>query len=119
MQMHVNGDVFWVESTFHEKDIPKQAGFLWHTGTGCIGNCAACKAGIVRKWWTKNPENAAQLIAYADDKARKELASFQNTVEQSRAEDVPDVDAFQALMVWSTSRSNGPASCSASTNNMC
>lgn len=86
MQIHVKGDVFWVESDFTEKDTLKSAGFRWHGGN-CFKKCPACAAGIELKvWWTQYEDVAARLIEHADDETKQRLAKFVTTLESSHAE---------------------------------
>jgi hypothetical protein len=76
--------VFVWNGGYETRQVPKEAGFLWHGGR-CRPNCGACKARIGRKWWTKREANAARIIQYADPSARKALARHMGTVAASRA----------------------------------
>lgn len=83
---HENTPLFIWEGGFETKDIPKQAKFWWHGG-GCWENCAACAAGIGRKWWSPKTAYAARLVDYADAKAKEALGEHLATVEASKAAD--------------------------------
>lgn len=96
MEMHIQNGVFWVESTFSEKDDVKAAGFRWHRTPGnCLGACAACKADIGKKWWTNVNANALKLMMVADQPALEALRETQQTIAESRANDVADIIDFK------------------------
>lgn len=69
-----NEKFVWTGS-YHERHLPKQAGFLWDREN--------------RVWWTRFPERAVKLAAYADASARKALERWreerERTLEASRA----------------------------------
>ncbi len=77
MKIHVTESkgrqLFWAESSFAEKDLLKDAGFLWHGGDRCHPGCSACAAGIGKVWWTLHSEAAAKLGEYTDPEARAAL----------------------------------------------
>jgi SWI/SNF-related matrix-associated actin-dependent regulator 1 of chromatin subfamily A len=87
--------IFVAIATYEEKNAVKEAGFSWHLGhyqteEGCPlgpGKCYACRVGLKRAWWTRRPEAAARLSAYADEEARRALGEHMRAVEMSRAVD--------------------------------
>jgi len=87
MKIHYSHNIFWAEATFHEKDALKQAGFWWHPSCNCLGECLACRAGIVKKWWTKDARKAARLVDYATSEAQKAIGMFSQNILDSRASD--------------------------------
>lgn len=95
MELHVTQDVFWVTSSFREKETPRQAGFLWHSGNRCTLGCSACKVGLGKVWWTKRSDVAAKLVSDADGEAKAKIDGHANTLVQSRAEDVENIAAFR------------------------
>lgn len=91
MRVTYRSGIFVAIARIEENESLNKAGFLWHPGLQECKygprNCAACKAGLKKGWWTKRPESAARLSAYADDFARKALADHLRAVEMSRATD--------------------------------
>lgn len=85
----------WVaEYPFAQKDIPKQAGFIWHGGGDWCkaGKCAACKHGLpTKRWWTSKPECAARLKNECNDEAIELLSDHVEAVSASKATDA-DID---------------------------
>ena len=94
MRLHQQNGVFWLTSSFAEKDTAKQVGFLWHGGS-CVLGCSACKAGIGRVWWTKHAHIAEKLVNAADDDVKALFDKTKQQVAESRAADVDDVEAFR------------------------
>ena len=85
MKLHIRGKVFYCESSFEEKDIPKQAGFWWHPANCTRDRCQACNEGLVNKWWTPFDNKAVKLIEFASDDARKALQSTDKKLKASKA----------------------------------
>ena len=86
--------VFIAESSFHEKDVVKQAGFRWHDpakGPCWSKNCAGCACSVGKTWWTDRKENAARLLEWCSPMAKIALAETIATVEASRAH-APAID---------------------------
>jgi SWI/SNF-related matrix-associated actin-dependent regulator 1 of chromatin subfamily A len=109
MELHVRNGIFWVESKYHERHIPKEAGFLWHGKAGyCIGICPACQAQIGKVWWTKFIDVAAQLAPYADEEVSELLKGLEEAKQESRAADVVDVDEFKSTVLGPTDRDYFP-----------
>lgn len=87
--------IFVAIATMEEIGAVREAGFSWHPGhyqqpEGCqLGpsKCYGCKVGLKRAWWTRRPEAAARLSAYADAEAKQALAEHLRAVEMSRATD--------------------------------
>lgn len=86
----------WVAiATIDEREAVKQAGFTWHPGHfqdegGCRfgpGQCYGCRVGLKKGWWTRRPETAARLAAYADPDAKAALSEHQHAVKMSWATD--------------------------------
>lgn len=76
--------------SFENRAIPKQAGFWWHPqvkDSRCRPNCAACAAGLTKKWWTPFAEKAALLVDHADSFALRALQPHLDKVEASKATD--------------------------------
>lgn len=84
MKLIKKRDVYVALSEYHERHIPKSAGFLWHGGS-CWSRCAACDAGVGRVWWTKKIENAAKIKQYASAALKAELEAFLKQREESVA----------------------------------
>lgn len=78
-------------STYEERPILKEAGFLFHPGLDeCKAGpqtCPACKAKLNKGWWTKRAEAAVRLSRRADDKATNQLSTHITAVRASRAMD--------------------------------
>lgn len=84
MQIITTADVFVAHSSFTEKEIVKNAGFLWH-GYECKKNCPACKKGLEHKvWWTDDAEKAAKLIDYADFPTKERLESIAKELSETQ-----------------------------------
>jgi SNF2 family DNA or RNA helicase len=98
MELHSTGEVFWLECSYAEKDMAKEAKFLWHPRCDCFGDCPACAAGLVKKWWTKIPTNAVRLIEYADEETKQKLQEHVQELEDSRAAKVEDNEAFAEVV---------------------
>jgi SWI/SNF-related matrix-associated actin-dependent regulator 1 of chromatin subfamily A len=87
MILHFKDNLFICDSTYIEKDIPKQAGFWWHTLSGCQQKkCLACDNHIEKKWWTSDIDNALKLIQYADPECKTFLENKQNEMIQAKQE---------------------------------
>src|SRR3954469_12398787 len=97
--------LFIAIATIEEKDALGRAGFQYHSSpTECKAGpkaCSACRANLMRVWWTRKPEAAVRLSRYADDKAKLALKDHMKAVEMSRATDAdievphpPGVDYF-------------------------
>lgn len=91
MKVAAKGAIWYADSSYHERMIPKAAGWWWHGG-GCRTPCAACDAGLpLRFWWTSDRDRAARLAEYADaeTKATLERAAAVHTaaLAASRATD--------------------------------
>jgi len=71
MQLKFNNNIFYCESTFQEKDIPKSAGFRWNPET--------------KKWWTNDPIKANKIFIYADESAKIELNKISYKIDESKA----------------------------------
>src|SRR5262245_43881566 len=68
----IKQDNRWVlESSFEERQFPKQAGFRWNP------------QGKV--WWTDRKENAARLAEYADAETAAELVGIQQQQQEAQA----------------------------------
>lgn len=75
MKLHLAGEnpiVFYLESSYAEREAAKQAGFWWHGGS-CRPGCAGCAAMLGKVWWTPNAETARKLVDVADSYARDVL----------------------------------------------
>lgn len=91
MQLKSKNSVFFCESTYEEKNIPKSAGFWWHGGN-CYNNCKACKAELPLKiWWTPKEEIAQRLERYADSETKALLTHAIKVQEESKATDNQEV----------------------------
>ena len=82
--------VWAVESTFAEKDVVKKAGAWWHPGKPCERQrtCLACRAGIGKSWWTKDPKVAAALSAESPAHVREIIQAILEKKAQSVAASV-------------------------------
>lgn len=90
MKLYKANDVWAVESSYHERTIPKAAGFWWHPGTKCARpRCQACAAGVGAQWWTRDRVVAAKLSSYAGGDVREDLDGVKVAQEASRALDAP------------------------------
>jgi len=99
MKLHVRNGIFWVKSTFAERHIPKEAGFLWHGKAGsCLGICPACQADIGKVWWTRFIDVAANLAPYADEEVSELLKGLEQAKHESRAADVVNIDEFRSTV---------------------
>jgi len=78
MNLTVRNNRFEAISSFHEKDIPKAAGFRWDVDK--------------KVWWTDNLVFASSLREYADSAAAERLSSLDGIIAESRSADVPDID---------------------------
>ena len=97
MKLHIQNEIFYLESSYEERMTPKEAKFLWHGTRGCYPTCKACRAGIGFKvWWTDKPLNAQRLAKFADEDAQRALTAHTETVASSRAGDTADVEQFHA-----------------------
>ena len=81
-------NIWTFEGTFHEKQVPKEAGFRWNPDEKC--------------WWTDDINKAALLHAIADDAAKSELEAVRGhqeaSFEASRATDATlDIPAPEGL----------------------
>ncbi len=61
MKLTVDGAVFVAECRYEDKDVPKGAGFRWDAAR--------------RRWATPEPQVAARLIDFADERAAARLAN--------------------------------------------
>lgn len=97
----VENNVFVAKYGYHDRQIPKDAGFWWHGG-GCRSGCVACENGLpLKRWWTPKPEVAVRLIDHADAAAKALLKSHTDAVDASKASDadidVPSPDGLDYL----------------------
>jgi SWI/SNF-related matrix-associated actin-dependent regulator of chromatin subfamily A-like protein 1 len=76
--------IFVAECAYEERAAPKEAGFLWH-GKSCRPGCYACGAQLGRVWWTRKPECASRLAAYATPEALEALGGHLSQVVASKA----------------------------------
>lgn len=91
MKLTRDGGVYVLESTFAEREAPKQAGFRWDPQQ--------------RRWWTNDPDRAARLAEYGDDDCRDDLlarrALLEAAISASHANtstaEVPAPDGFEYL----------------------
>lgn len=69
--------LFVLHSTFHERQIPKDAAFRWNPDK--------------KKWWTDDPDKAAKLAEWADWSCQEELHAIRrennNLINLSRSAD--------------------------------
>jgi SWI/SNF-related matrix-associated actin-dependent regulator 1 of chromatin subfamily A len=81
--------VFVFYSDYHERHIPKEAGFHWHVWPCSRKDCPACNAGLEKCWFTVDDNIAAKLINYADKEAHLKLGEIaiekEKAIEASRA----------------------------------
>lgn len=70
MRLTKQGDRFIAVSTFHEKDIPKQAGFRWDPA--------------LKQWWTDSADKASALADFADADIQPALLSKRNERDTAR-----------------------------------
>lgn len=67
MELREKNGVFYAIATYEERDIPKGAGFRWHSGFGCgVGDCRACQVGLAKAWWADDATKASALADHAD-----------------------------------------------------
>lgn len=89
MELIRTNDIYVMKTAgAHEKDVPKAAGFWFHTTRGCrrTGRCKACRAGVEIGWWTPSIETARHLASYATDPAlRAELTGLTETKKEAVA----------------------------------
>ncbi len=71
MKLSHTEEFFFCESTFAEKDIPKNAGFRWDPAR--------------RRWWTENSAKAEKLRQYADESALAALTQIEEKIVASTA----------------------------------
>ena len=78
-------NIFICQSQYHEKDIPKGAGFYWHpTKEQCKRkSCIPCKLEQFKVWWTDNIENAIKLLEWADNDTKAFLEAEKKKRETS------------------------------------
>lgn len=61
MRIITREGVYGLESGFHEKAFPKDAGFRWH-GPDCRKPCKPCNVGMPFKmWWTDDSDKVGRL----------------------------------------------------------
>lgn len=91
MKVTFRDGIFIAISTYEERQILKEAGFLFHPGlVECKAGpqtCPACKAKLGRGWWTKRSEVAVRLSRRTDPKATDQLSTHIKAVQASRAMD--------------------------------
>lgn len=80
MRLYTEGDRFWLESTYAEKDVAKLAGFRWDPAR--------------RRWYTQEAIKAAKLAAYADAELRNRLVGV---IEQQQVQQAANREASRAL----------------------
>lgn len=103
MKLRLAGEapvVFWLESTYAEREVAKQAGFSWHGGS-CRPGCAACSALLGKVWWTPHADTARKLVDVADEYARDVLLPDAPPPERKPKKanpKIPDVNLRLALM---------------------
>ncbi|MFX0183360.1 MAG: DEAD/DEAH box helicase [Candidatus Hodarchaeota archaeon] len=78
-------NIFVCESQYHERDIPKGAGFWWNPAPDQCNrkNCIPCKLELYKVWWTENIENAFKLMEWADNDTKDFLQNEKKKREQS------------------------------------
>ena len=59
MKLTYTNKKFIMECTFHEKDIPKKAGFRWNPSE--------------KHWWTDKATNANKIVEFANEEAKKQI----------------------------------------------
>ncbi len=84
MVLKQKNGAFIFECTFHEKDIPKQAGFLWHPLPCYKNKCIACDKGVGKAWWTAFEETAINLIDYAENSTKEYLEKWKEKRENNK-----------------------------------
>ena len=85
MELRSTHGVFVFHCEYEQRDTPKQAGFLWHTGFGCLaGNCRACQVGITKAWWTADSAMAARLSEYADAETHEAIQAVQEAKKDAQ-----------------------------------
>jgi len=91
VRITARGGIFLGAGRVDEAPAFQTAGWWWHSSPeDCRAGprtCPACVQGIRRLWWTRKPESAVRLSAYADDRALAALANHMRAVEMSRATD--------------------------------
>lgn len=91
MKITYRDGIYIAISTYEERPVLKEAGFLFHPGLDeCKAGpqtCPACKAQLGRGWWTKRAEAAARLSRRADQRATGQLSTHITAVKASRAMD--------------------------------
>jgi len=68
MKLHINGKTFTAESTYAEKDIPKNTGFRWNPEK--------------KIWWTDQKDKAYKLLNYADDECKTFLEEWKSSTDK-------------------------------------
>lgn len=75
MQLVWATDRFVFQCTYHDRHVPKEAGFNWNPKQ--------------KQWWTADPIKAHKLIEYAEPETRKmiltKLQQYEDTLSASRA----------------------------------
>jgi len=97
------GGVFVMECDFHQRHLPKGAGFTWHVWPCNKKDCPACAAGLEKCWFAVNDNTAAKLIDYADQEAHIKLGEIaidrEKAIEASRAKEadifIPSPDGLE------------------------
>lgn len=77
------GNVFIFECDYHERHIPKDAGFTWHIWPCSKKDCPACTAGLEKCWYSTDYNLAVRLIDYADEEAHLKLGEI--AIERKKA----------------------------------
>ncbi len=70
MILRVNGDTFYFDSRYEEREVIKKAGFRWDKD--------------LKRWWTKDPDVAFKMARQADEETGARL----RRLAQSRAESI-------------------------------
>ena len=85
MELRNTHGVFTFRCEYGQRETPKQAGLLWHTGFGCLaGNCRACQVGITKAWWTADSAMAARLSEYADAETHEAIQAAQEAKKDAQ-----------------------------------
>lgn len=91
MKLKYFNNVFVFECDYRHRHMPKDAGFLWHIENCSRRDCAGCKAGLSKVWFTDSDIIADKLFDYADDAAKAALSAVRDErtriLEHSHAQD--------------------------------
>lgn len=90
MKLYQHGDIFIFEANYHERHIPRDAGFHWHVIPCHKKDCPPCLAELKKCWWTTDPAVAQKLIQYADAPACQKLIEIKQEKERIIAHSYAD-----------------------------